>query len=40
MLDLPEPLGPTIQVIGVEKDKGLFFPNDLKPINSMDLRVI
>ena len=40
IFDLPEPFGPTTQVIGVEKDKELFLPNDLKPNNSIDFSVI
>jgi hypothetical protein len=34
MFDLPEPFGPTIDVIGVVNSSVVFFANDLKPESS------
>src|SRR3989344_3258770 len=38
-LDLPDPLGPTIAAMGEAKRSSVFFPKDLKPESSMDLRL-
>ena len=40
IFDLPEPFGPTTDVIGVENSRSSFFAKDLNPLTSSDLRYI